>query len=125
VATDYGQSDFDVRDSLAGAVSYRFPAPVRGRFANALLRDWQMDGLVRTSTAPPYNPIALASSSVFGSYYARPNVVPVNPPTLSTQSSRVVGGSTLQLSRCLQVDNKGICPAIIFEHFPSIKPILR
>jgi len=79
VAADYGQSDFDVRNSLAGVVSYRFPAPERGRFANGLLKDWQMDGLVRASTAPPYNPIALASSSVFGSYYTRPNVVPGEP----------------------------------------------
>ena len=79
VAADYGPSDFDVRNSLAGAVSYRFPAPHWERVSNALFSGWQLDGLLRISSAPPYNPLVLASSPVFGPYYTRPNVVPGEP----------------------------------------------
>ena len=79
VAADYGPSDFDVSNSLAGAVSYQFPAPHWGRAVNALLRGWQFDGILRISSAPPYNPLALAFSPVFGPYYTRPNIVPGVP----------------------------------------------
>ena len=79
VAADYGPSDFDVRNSLAGAVSYQFPAPHWGSAVNAFLRGWQLDGILRISSAPPYNPLALAFSPAFGPYYTRPNVVPGVP----------------------------------------------
>ena len=36
-------SDFDIRNSLAGAVSYEVPAPHWNRAANAILRGWSID----------------------------------------------------------------------------------
>ncbi len=79
VAADYGPSDFDVSNSLAGAVSYQFPAPHWGSAVNAILRGWQFDGILRISSAPPYNPLVPAFSPAFGPYYTRPNIVPGVP----------------------------------------------
>jgi hypothetical protein len=79
VAADYSASDFDVRNTFAGAVSYQLPAPDRGKAAAVLLRNWQVDGIVRVSSGPPFDLIAGSLSPVFGGYYTRPDVVPGVP----------------------------------------------
>ena len=48
-------SDFDIRNSFAGAISYEVPTPAWGRAGKALLGGWAVDGLVRVSSAPPIN----------------------------------------------------------------------
>jgi hypothetical protein len=48
-------SDFDIRQSIAGAISYQIPIPSWGRASNAILKGWAVDGLVRVMTAPPIN----------------------------------------------------------------------
>jgi hypothetical protein len=44
-------SDFDVRNSLAGAVR----DPPWGRTGTAILKGWAVDGLLRVTSAPPIN----------------------------------------------------------------------
>ena len=87
-AADLGPSDFDVRNSFAAAISYQVPAP-KARLVYALLRDWTIDGIVRSSSALPFDVLMNAYSPVFGNYTTRPNVVsgvpfylpaPGNPP---------------------------------------------
>ncbi len=48
-------SDFDIRNSFAGAISYGVPTPAWGRAGKAILGGWAVDGLVRVSSAPPIN----------------------------------------------------------------------
>jgi hypothetical protein len=72
-------SDFDIRNSLAGAVSYEIPAPRWGRAGNAILRGWSTDGLVRVSSAPPINVVAYTFSPVIGYYQTQASVVPGQP----------------------------------------------
>jgi hypothetical protein len=48
-------SDFDIRHSVAGAVSYEVASPAWNRVATAILKGWAVDGLVRASSAPPIN----------------------------------------------------------------------
>ena len=48
-------SDYDIRQSIAGAISYEVPAPSWDRASNAILKGWAVDGLVRVTTAPPIN----------------------------------------------------------------------
>lgn len=72
-------SDFDIRNSIAGAVSYEVPAPVWGRISNAILRSWAIDGLVRVSSAPPINITVGVVSPVFGPYRTQAQVVPGQP----------------------------------------------
>lgn len=78
-SADYGPSDFDVRNSLGGGFSYQLPAPTWNRIADAMLRNWQLDGIVRINSAPPYNLYAPSYSPIFGLYYPRPNTVPGQP----------------------------------------------
>ena len=79
VAADYSASDFDVRNTFAGAVSYQLPAPDWGKASGILLRNWQVDSIVRISSAPPFDLVALAISPQIGYYYTRPDVVPGVP----------------------------------------------
>jgi hypothetical protein len=72
-------SDFDIRNSLAGAVSYEVPAPNWGRAENAILEGWAVDGLVRASSAPPINVTAFNTGAYIGYYQLQANVVPGQP----------------------------------------------
>jgi hypothetical protein len=72
-------SDFDIRNSLAGAVSYELPAPRSGRVVNTILKGWAVDGLVRLSSVPPINITVRAVSPIFGSYRTQAQVVPDQP----------------------------------------------
>jgi hypothetical protein len=72
-------SDFDIRNSIAGAVSYEILAPAWGHIGNAILRGWAVDGLVRVSSAPPINITVPVTSPVFGFYRTQAQVVPGQP----------------------------------------------
>jgi hypothetical protein len=72
-------SDFDIRNSLAGAVSYEAPAPHWNRAADAILRGWAMDGLLRVSSAPPINVTTGNVSLITGFYITQPDIVPGQP----------------------------------------------
>src|SRR5271170_5934745 len=48
-------SDFDIRNSFAAAISYEAPSPPWGRVGKAILGGWALDGIVRSSSAPPIN----------------------------------------------------------------------
>jgi hypothetical protein len=69
-------SDFDIRNSFAGAVSYELPAPAWGRVGDAILKGWAIDGLVRVSSAPPINITVAAFSPTLGFYRTQAQVVP-------------------------------------------------
>jgi len=72
-------SDFDIRNSVAGAVSYELPAPAWGRTSSAILRGWAIDGLVRISSAPPINITVAAVSPTVGAYRTQAQIVPGQP----------------------------------------------
>jgi hypothetical protein len=82
-------SDFDIRHSFAGAVSYKIPAPSWGRAGHVILKGWAVDGLVRVTSAPPINVLVSVISPVFGPYRTQPNIVPGQPYWIadSTQPS--------------------------------------
>jgi hypothetical protein len=72
-------SDFDIRSSLAGAVSYEVPAPAWGGASNAILKGWAVDGLVRASSPPPLNVTVSNQDGSVGYYLTLVNVVPGQP----------------------------------------------
>jgi hypothetical protein len=72
-------SDYDIRQSIAGAVSYEVPAPSWSRVGNAILRGWAVDGLVRVMSAPPINITVDGLSPVDGFYSAQAEIVPGQP----------------------------------------------
>jgi hypothetical protein len=70
-------SDFDIRHSLAGAVSYEVPTPPWGR--KAILGGWAVDGLVRATSAPPINVFLRGIAPVLGRYTPQADIVPGQP----------------------------------------------
>jgi hypothetical protein len=73
-------SDFDIRHSFSGAVSYEIPAPNWRQLGNAVFKGWAVDGLERLSSAPPINITAEVLSPAFGGFYStQANVVPGVP----------------------------------------------
>jgi Carboxypeptidase regulatory-like domain/TonB dependent receptor len=73
-------SDFDIRNSIAVAISYEVPAPNWGRAGKTIMRGWAVDGLVRVSSAPPINVTAgTAFLSAMGYYSPQANIVPGQP----------------------------------------------
>jgi hypothetical protein len=72
-------SDFDIRNSIAGAVSYEAPAPNWGRAGTAILKGWAVDGLVRVSSAPPINVVTSNANSFIGYFTNQANVVRGQP----------------------------------------------
>jgi hypothetical protein len=72
-------SDFDIRQSFAGAISYEVSAPGSGRAGKAILNGWAVDGLVRVSSAPPINVLASNFSPLIGGYSGQADVVAGQP----------------------------------------------
>jgi hypothetical protein len=72
-------SDFDIRHSVAGAVSYEVPAPAWGRVGKAILKGWALDGLVRASSAPPINVTVGNQLATIGYHDVQASVVPGQP----------------------------------------------
>jgi hypothetical protein len=72
-------SEFDLRNSLAAAISYEVPTLTWGRAAKATLGGWAVDGIARVSSAPPINITAEGLSPVFGPYTTQADIVPVQP----------------------------------------------
>jgi Carboxypeptidase regulatory-like domain/TonB dependent receptor len=72
-------SDFDIRHSVAGAVSYEIPTPAWGRVGKAILKGWAVDGLVRVSSAPPINVTAFNENGFISFFLVQANVVPGQP----------------------------------------------
>ena len=72
-------SDFDIRQSFSGAVSYELPAPDWGRTGKAMLRGWAVDGLVRVSSAPPINITVGGLLPAAGYYRTQADIVPGQP----------------------------------------------
>ncbi|HJX91955.1 MAG TPA: TonB-dependent receptor, partial [Pyrinomonadaceae bacterium] len=86
---DRGSSDFDVRHSFTGALTYDLPNKMEKGSAQVMLRDWSVDAIFRVRTATPVNPAFF--NRLFGvPAVKRPNLVPGVPIYLDDQT--VAGG---------------------------------
>jgi Carboxypeptidase regulatory-like domain/TonB dependent receptor/TonB-dependent Receptor Plug Domain len=93
-------SDFDIRNSIAGAVSYEIPAPAWGRAGKAILKGWAVDGLVQVSSAPPITVTYFNESSEIGFFQRLANVVPGQPywiPDSSQPAGRALNPAAFSL----------------------------
>lgn len=82
---DRASSDFDVRHSFAGALSYNIPAPSLGAFNKRLLRDWSVDGIITARSESPVD-VFFRRDLGFGPFNFRPDLVPGVPLYLIDQS---------------------------------------
>ncbi len=75
-AHDYASSDFDVRHSFSGALSYHVPAAAKSGPVAALTKDWSLDAVVVARRSFPFNGIVLlASPDPTGFALSRPDLV--------------------------------------------------
>jgi len=89
--SDRGPSDYDIRNTFAGVVSYYIPGPKQG-WARPLLKDWSVNTIVYARSAPPVN-VVTGQNPFPGTFLSgassvqRPNVVPGQPFYLSNPTA--------------------------------------
>ncbi|MEA2205662.1 MAG: Ca-activated chloride channel [Blastocatellia bacterium] len=71
-------SDFDIRHTLNGFVSYGPPPPFASGWRNLLTRKWLLDASFSVRSAPPVNVVYGIPTSL-GFLYLRPDVIPGAP----------------------------------------------
>ena len=65
-ANDYASSDFDVRHSFSGAVTFAMPSVGTSGAMALLTKDWSLDTVIVARTGFPINPVVQAPSSLGG-----------------------------------------------------------
>jgi hypothetical protein len=76
---DRGNSAFDVRHSLSGALTYDIPAPFQNKAVHMVLGGWSLTDLVVARTALPVDLTPDYSVVEAYPFYSRPDVVPGVP----------------------------------------------
>ncbi|MGC2356948.1 MAG: TonB-dependent receptor [Candidatus Acidiferrum sp.] len=88
---DYASSDFDVRHSFSGALTFVVPSVGTPGALAQLTRDWSLNTVVVARTGFPFNPTVSAPSTL-GASFIRPDVVPGQPFYLyGAQCAKVFG----------------------------------
>ncbi len=75
-ARDYASSDFDVRHSFSGAVTFAIPRLAKSGPLSFATKDWSANAVVVARTGFPFNGQIFVESPVLGFAYIRPDVVP-------------------------------------------------
>ncbi|MDQ3221353.1 MAG: TonB-dependent receptor [Pyrinomonadaceae bacterium] len=70
---DRGNSDFDIRHSFSGAITYNVPRPRLGKVGDAIFGHWAVDAIFVARSAPPVN-ILTGVSNLFN-VQPRPNLI--------------------------------------------------
>jgi hypothetical protein len=104
-ANDYASSDFDVRRSFSGALTYMIPAAVKEGPLALVVKDWSIDGVIVARSGFPFNAIVFSTSP--------------DPGGIATSRPDRVSGQPLWLhgAQCIAVDGppcaggKGLNPA--------------
>ena len=77
---DRGDSDFDIRHSFTGGVTYNLPsAPGSQKSIHAILNNWSVDSFVLARSAPPVDIIGAFSVGAGFALTPRPDIVPGVP----------------------------------------------
>jgi hypothetical protein len=85
---DYASSDFDVRHSFSGAVTYELPSPKVRNSANMVLRDWSIATVVVARTGFPFNGVVFGTSPDPGGFVlTRPDAVAGQPRWISNPTA--------------------------------------
>ena len=93
-ANDYASSDFDVRSSFSGAVTYNIPAAGRAEYLRAITGGWSLADVVVARAGFPFNCLDQSLSPATGGYaFARPDLKPGQPFWI--RNSDAGGGKSL------------------------------
>lgn len=90
-SNDRGPSDFDIRHTLAAALTYNVPSPRANHALRAIIGEWSLDNLIQARSSQPVNVLSVSVFNLVNGNFgpARPNVV-ANVPLYVTDST--VGG---------------------------------
>jgi hypothetical protein len=96
-ANDYASSDFDVRHSFSGALTYDIPAVAKSGPLALLSRDWSLDTVIVARSGFPFNAVVLGvSPDPSGEAASRPDLVAGQPAWIP--SSTAGGGKILNVA---------------------------
>lgn len=109
---DRGPSDFDVRHTLSGAVTYEVPRLASGLRGNALLRGWSLDSIFRAQTATPVD-VGYSRDIGYGNSNFRPDLALGIP--LYVDDANAPGGR--------RINNAPV--AVPGNPYPQIGPFVR
>ena len=90
-ASDYASSDFDVRNSFSGALTYAIPSVSKKGPLSYVTRGWSIEGLVVARNGFPFN--ALVETVTLADASPRPDLVPGQPLYLRGAQCASVFGS--------------------------------
>jgi len=94
---DKGNSDFDVRHSVSGAVTYSIPSPRTFKPLQYVTQGWSIDGIVVARSGIPFNALlGLESVDPNVNVFSRPDRVPGQPVWVSAPSAP--GGKMLNVN---------------------------
>src|SRR5262249_41173467 len=92
-----GASDFDVRHTLLGPLTYNIPAASGGRIGSMILRDWSIDTIFRVRSGTPVDVLVGTDVLGIGSIFvSRPDLVPGIPLWIDDPS--VAGGRRINIA---------------------------
>ena len=112
-ATDYGNSDFDVRQSFSGALTYELPSAAKAGVLSLLTRDWSVDAAVVARTGFPFNGILFSTSPDPGGFAtSRPDIVPGQPVWLYGNQCIAVDGPPCAGGKALNPGAFSIPPTV-------------
>jgi hypothetical protein len=77
LAAEYGNSDYDQRQSLSGYVDYVIPGSSRGPYR--LSHGWELNSLLTIHTGNPYTHVASSNTSGNGEYADRADATGLSP----------------------------------------------
>jgi len=93
-ANDYASSDFDVRHSFSGAITYDVPSAAKSSPLAYVTRNWSVDSVIVARTGFPFNAVNFITSPDPSGYApARPDLVPGQP--FWTSDAAAPGGKIL------------------------------
>jgi hypothetical protein len=92
-ANDYASSDFDVRQSFSGAVTWELPSPGRIALLSQITKNWSLATMVVARSGFPLNARVYLGASSLANQFTRPDLLAGQPVWIL--NSEVPGGKAL------------------------------
>jgi hypothetical protein len=92
-ASDYSSSNWDVRSSLSGALTFDVPAAAKSGPLALLTKNWSLQSVIVARSGFPFNAVTFDYPPLSGLFYTRPDLVPGQPFWVSNAAA--AGGKSL------------------------------
>jgi hypothetical protein len=104
-ASDYASSDFDIRHSFSGALTYAVPSPVKTGPLLLLMKDWFVDAVIVARSGLPFNASIYSTSPDPGGF------VTSRPDRVAGQPLYLYGAQCIAVNGPPCAGGKGLNPA--------------